>query len=1128
MRLRVLHIGNIANNAYNIAKALREKTDIEADVFTNNYCRYISQPEWEDVDFDPVQYDDFTVPDWDKIDLKGFRRPDWYFEVLDSKVWTRLSNFQHKEMLRFVKLLSKVKGFCKDVEQIKKLINKEELTIEELKTLVFLYDGINNITFSGTVKNDYLSYLKMEYKRLLGEILTPLTKKEMTSFTKQGIQQRFHRLFSQYDIIQAYGVWEPMYPLLLTPSIPLVTFEHGSMRDHPFMPETVGRLLALAYKKANKNIITNGDSINAIRRLGLNNCVFIPHPVDDAKFYPYDTDLRKTLLEQYECSYILFTPSRQNWQLKGNEKIFLAFSKLLKNYGKVLKLFVCEWGQEVERSKLLVKELGIEGDVVWLPPLCKRRLAEYYNASDVVLDQFTLGAFGTTTPEAMACGKPVVLYYKPDDHEWCFKDHPPVINAYSSEDIYKSIKELFGNRQKLGSIGKASLEWYKKNHSLDVVVSKHLDVYKSIQNSPNTVTIPYKVKKEYFFGGTNIVKKVVAIIKCRQPSLGIKNKPQYLREVCGKPLIQIMADRLTKIPIKSVIMVANEDEPETIKFAKGLGWKVVVFRKWKVNDVTAAIRVLSAKYIALFDLNFPFVDQAVFNRMYTQMFDRDLDYINLTENVAYGPTFISKRNLLIRGGLFKIIMLRSGISWKDAFKTVLTFALKEEFNDVDNIVKTGLTSDNVSNSYIKALGGVNFDLDELRRLENNHDLQIKLLYKEMLESESPHLENKLLNDFEIKCGKDKLLSYPTFIGLNMTSICNAKCTFCSYAPNVQKHKDILKLDDLKKMTWLKYVSRLAVWGGIGDSLVNPEFLMCYRHLKTNYPHLDITFSTNGIKMTKEICEEFAGHLADYNVSLNAAISGTWEKLMKSRGFDNVLETFEYLAKLKKDRKTNKPFLSVSMVLVKENLHEAVDFVNLAHKIGAEKVTFVHYVSSTLVGKRELEITESPYFMKDECDKVLNEAAKRADKLGLQITKPLPFSQENGSVIYGERTDRAPSACYDPWKTCYLTVDEDGNRQMIFCCSGFYYGIKYDKSDLEEKYFMEKIWNHPMARYFRKTTNIKGKNPICGYCMTYDRFDPNNNDIIYGIGKKIEPILEAIDSNSKHSDMDKIVEAFDRI
>lgn len=42
MKLRILHIGNIANNAYNIAKALREKTDIEADVFTVSckFCRY--------------------------------------------------------------------------------------------------------------------------------------------------------------------------------------------------------------------------------------------------------------------------------------------------------------------------------------------------------------------------------------------------------------------------------------------------------------------------------------------------------------------------------------------------------------------------------------------------------------------------------------------------------------------------------------------------------------------------------------------------------------------------------------------------------------------------------------------------------------------------------------------------------------------------------------------------------------------------------------------------------------------------------------------------------------------------------------------------------------------------------
>lgn len=1131
MKLKILHIGNIANNAYNIAKALREKTDIEADVFTNNYCRYISQPEWEDVDFEPVQYDEFAVPDWSKVDLKGFKRPDWYFEVMDSGVWNRLGNFHDKEMLRTVENLCKIIPSLKDAKQLKKIIEKGNLTKKESEIFASLNNGLINTKLNNPINKDYLSYLKVEYERLFRGILTPLTMDEMKKVATKGVKRSYQRLFSKYDIIQAYGVWEPMYPLLLMPSIPLVTFEHGSMREHPFMSETVGRLLALAYKKAHKNIITNGDSIHAIKRLRLDNCVFIPHPVDDTKFRPRETTLRKKLQNEYGCSFILFAPARQNWHYKGNDKLFHACSRLSKYFGQdVAKLFVSNWGQEVGKSRELTRELGIERDVIWLPPICKPRLAEYYNASDVVLDQFTLGTFGTTTPEAMACGRPVVSFYKPEDHEWCFKEHPPVISAYSSDEIYESVKELIKNPRKLENVCKASLQWYKRNHSLNEVVSKLVDIYKDIKDSPATVTIPFEYKKKYLLGEICNMKKVVAIIKCKKPSLTVKNKPQYLREVCGKPLIQIMADRLAKIPIRKVVLVTNEDEPETIRYAKRLGWKIVAYHKRKLSDAIAALRILTHKYIAVFDLNRPFADNKLFTRMFVKMLSNDLDYCHLTSNKPYGPQFIVKRGLLIKAGLFKAIMVKNHVSWQDAFQNILTFASQGEFADADagNLVKTELTSGNVSSSYVSALGGLDFELDSLQALENDHEFQIKLLHKEMLKSDTPHVENKLLNDSEIKCGKDKLLSFPTFVGLNMTSVCNARCTFCSYSPKTQKQRDFITLDDLKKMTWLKYVSSFAIWGGIGDSLVNPEFFDCYRYLKKNYPHLYITFSTNGIGMKKDICEEFAGHLGEYNVSLNATSKDMWEKLMKAKGYDNILETFEYLAKLKKERGTNKPLLSVSMVLVRDNLNQAVDFVDLTHRIGAERVTFVHYVSSTLVGKRELDESASPYFMKGECDRVMNEATKRANKLGIQITKPLSFAKGNFSIVYGARADCEPSACYDPWRTCYLTVDEDGNRQMIFCCSGFYYGIKYDKSNLTEKYFMEKIWNHPIARYFRKTTNIKGQNPICDFCMTYDRFDSNNNEVIYAVGKKIKPILEKINSDKTYSNVDKVIEEFNKI
>lgn len=375
-----------------------------------------------------------------------------------------------------------------------------------------------------------------------------------------------------------------------------------------------------------------------------------------------------------------------------------------------------------------------------------------------------------------------------------------------------------------------------------------------------------------------------------------------------------------------------------------------------------------------------------------------------------------------------------------------------------------------------------------------------------------HEENEKLNEAEKDSGIDVLESFPPFVGLNMTSVCNARCTFCSIQPITQPIKDFITLEDIKKMTWLKYVKEFAIWCGIGESLVNKEFLACYRYLKNTFPHLNINFSTNGIGMTKEISGEFVGHLDYYNVSLNATNKEEWSEIMRApaKKFAGVCKGYTYLAKLKKEQKSNRPALKISMVVTRDNLESVVQFADLAKILGAEYVTYVNFVTSTLVGKRDLDKSRSLYYEQDKCDEWLARAKSRAEELGLVVIIPHPFS-EKSEIDHGTRVPKSSGACRDPWKTCYLTVNEDGNRQMVFCCSGFYYSIEYDKSQLDEEYF-KIIWNHPAATYFRRTVN-KGTNPICGFCQTQDHFDPEDNTI-FEIGNVIKPVFSRLNDKYK--------------
>jgi glycosyltransferase involved in cell wall biosynthesis len=74
--LRVLHIGNIANNAYLNAKLLN-RSGYDCDVICYDYYHAMACPEWEETEGASHVVDEMS-PDWRSMDLQGFERPRWF------------------------------------------------------------------------------------------------------------------------------------------------------------------------------------------------------------------------------------------------------------------------------------------------------------------------------------------------------------------------------------------------------------------------------------------------------------------------------------------------------------------------------------------------------------------------------------------------------------------------------------------------------------------------------------------------------------------------------------------------------------------------------------------------------------------------------------------------------------------------------------------------------------------------------------------------------------------------------------------------------------------------------------------------------------------------------------------
>lgn len=544
-RLRVLHIGNIANNAYLNAKILNE-AGFDCDVLCYSYYHIMGNPEWEDADFIGDAGSEF-LPNWHKVDLRGFHRPKWFAQgsldtcvhyltshhqrnVLQQRLYWHLleaSRFlarQHrfntflvklKWMLigfpklgywRIVELLRMVRGTYPILTHCSNLLKKSLAvgTSENRKDRGT--SPVSDFSKAGKVDTRYsaasLSDRNQLYQRLALNFLQifpnrrdQLLEEDIKLYMGKSYEHRIKKLsslFEQYDVIHAYGT-DPILALF-SGIRPYIAFEHGTIRSIPFEESPQGRLTALSYRVADGVIITNCDNKRAAERLHLPDYRFIPHPVNEKWMQPgIGQSLRDDLCRELNADFIIFHPARQHWDAqrhpsweKGNDILIEGMARAVRETGARLGAVFVEWGQTIQQSRELIARLGIEKNIKWVSPMHSANMARYIDACDLLADQFFLGAFGSTMPRALALGKPAMIYLDEEIHRWCFSEMPPVMNARTPEQVYEGLKRALEHPDWLADLARQGQGWYQKYHSNAVIRERLISFYEDILKKYST------------------------------------------------------------------------------------------------------------------------------------------------------------------------------------------------------------------------------------------------------------------------------------------------------------------------------------------------------------------------------------------------------------------------------------------------------------------------------------------------------------------------------------------------------------------------------------------------------------------------------------------------------------------
>lgn len=177
---------------------------------------------------------------------------------------------------------------------------------------------------------------------------------------------------------------------------------------------------------------------------------------------------------------VIFVPSRISYADKGQDRLLAAWQAA--GRPKAQKFIFTAWGADYADFKQRTDDasqnfLFLEG------ALSKELLRNFYRGADLVVDQFTLGHYGTSTREAIATGTPSVCWINPD---WATNEAghelAPVISLHTVQDIAGFLQQLKVGAIDLQAVAEGGLVWTRDFSSPEVICRQLWQQYESYAN----------------------------------------------------------------------------------------------------------------------------------------------------------------------------------------------------------------------------------------------------------------------------------------------------------------------------------------------------------------------------------------------------------------------------------------------------------------------------------------------------------------------------------------------------------------------------------------------------------------------------------------------------------------------
>jgi molybdenum cofactor biosynthesis enzyme MoaA len=250
---------------------------------------------------------------------------------------------------------------------------------------------------------------------------------------------------------------------------------------------------------------------------------------------------------------------------------------------------------------------------------------------------------------------------------------------------------------------------------------------------------------------------------------------------------------------------------------------------------------------------------------------------------------------------------------------------------------------------------------------------------------------------------------PQWVMIETTSHCNLKCVICPHGHDAMPHKTELDTSRVSRsLDFMSSADRMQLFG-TGEPLMSPAFWEILESIDPE-SQTEISINSNGTLLNAERIERLLrSPLSWISISLDAARAETYRRV-RGGDFQLVISRVRDLIRARDTRpRRNRLAVYLNMTLMRENIGEFREFVDLAADLGADGVQVCQLLWHEEHRTWEIEKGPWKFVYRDQLLKNLagqaNEFIQQAIERGSTRNVPIVFdwSQFEGStpVVHGD-------------------------------------------------------------------------------------------------------------------------------